>query len=79
MLDMKGKQLLQVPAGLVRSWFRLTADEQKAALIILAIFLLGLGVRFWHIQKKGVNGLAGIAQCEKSQSRDKEGFSTNER
>jgi hypothetical protein len=63
---MKGKQLFQVPAGLVRSWFELTPDEQKAALIVLAVFLLGLGVRFWHIQKTGEAGVDKPAEMAKS-------------
>jgi len=68
MPDMKGKQLFQVPAGLVRSWFELTADEQKAAMIILAVFLLGLGVRCWHVHKKAEVGTYQpdeIAKCVK--------------
>jgi hypothetical protein len=49
---MNEKQRFRIPAVFVRSWFELTADEQKAALIVLVIFLLGLGVRFWHVHKK---------------------------
>ena len=33
-----------------RAWFELTHDEQKALLLILALFLLGLTVRFWHLK-----------------------------
>lgn len=33
-----------------RSWFELTADEQKALLLVLILFLLGLTVRFWHLK-----------------------------
>ena len=36
-----------------RSWFELTRDEQKVLLLILALFLLGLSVRFWHLNKEG--------------------------
>ena len=32
-----------------RSWFELTAQEQQAILVILALFLLGMAVRFWHV------------------------------
>lgn len=34
---------------LARSWFRLTTDEQKAALLVAALFLLGIGVRAWFV------------------------------
>ena len=37
---------------LFRSWFELTRDEQKALILILALFLLGLAVRFWHVKKE---------------------------
>ncbi len=34
-------------AALGRSWFRLTRDEQKALMLVFALFLLGLAVRAW--------------------------------
>jgi hypothetical protein len=34
--------------ALWRSWLDLTAREQKAVLLVLALFLLGLAVRLWH-------------------------------
>lgn len=34
---------------LLRSWFELTEDEKKALIIILALFLLGVVVRYWHV------------------------------
>lgn len=33
---------------LLRSWFTLTGGEQKMVIIILALFILGLTVRFFH-------------------------------
>jgi hypothetical protein len=33
-----------------RSWFELTQDEQKVLLLILALFLLGLFVRWRHLR-----------------------------
>ena len=38
--------------GLLRSWFQFTADEQKALILILALFLLGLFARWWHLYQK---------------------------
>jgi hypothetical protein len=35
-------------AGLLRSWFHLTPDEQKAVLLLVGLALLGLAVRAWH-------------------------------
>ena len=37
--------------GVVRSWFGLTADEQKAVLLVLGLFLLGLAARAWHVER----------------------------
>jgi len=37
--------------GLFRSWFELTAGEQKAVLLVLGIFLLGLAARTWQAQR----------------------------
>ena len=34
---------------LLQSWFGLTNGEQKAVLIVLALFLLGLVARYWHL------------------------------
>jgi hypothetical protein len=38
--------------SLLRSWSELTIDEQKAVITVLAIFILGLAVRTWHVQKE---------------------------
>lgn len=43
--------------GIFRSWFELTADEQKALLLVLVLFLLGLAVRFWHLKQEGADVL----------------------
>lgn len=32
-----------------RSWVELTAEEQRALLLVLGLFLLGLAVRSWHV------------------------------
>jgi len=34
--------------GVARSWFDLTAEERKAVIVILALFILGVVVRLWH-------------------------------
>jgi hypothetical protein len=34
---------------LTRSWFELTVAEQKVALLVLSLFLLGLAVRTWRL------------------------------
>ncbi len=39
-------------AGLLRSWFELTQDERTALILILALFLLGLLARWWHLYQK---------------------------
>lgn len=39
---------LRFIGGLLRSWCELTAEEQKAVLTVIAIFLLGLAMRCWH-------------------------------
>ena len=46
---------------IVRSWFELTADEQKALLLVLILFLLGLTVRFWHLEHERADGSRGPA------------------
>jgi hypothetical protein len=43
------KKLGKTVCALLRSWFELTADEQKAVVIVLAIFILGVAFRFWHV------------------------------
>lgn len=35
-------------AALLRSWSELTLDEQRACLVVLSLFALGLVVRLWH-------------------------------
>ncbi len=40
-----GKLLI---AGIVRSWFSLTAREQKALLTVITIALIGMIVAAWH-------------------------------
>ena len=42
-------QVREVLARLGRSWFVLTAREQKAILLVAALFTLGTLVRYWHI------------------------------
>jgi hypothetical protein len=41
----------QYGAKVVRAWFGLTKDERQALLLVLSLFLLGVGVRFWHVLK----------------------------
>ncbi len=33
----------------LRAWFALTVEEQRALAVILALFLLGVATRFWHL------------------------------
>lgn len=35
--------------ALMRSWVELTPGEQKALVLIVGLFLLGLTVRWWHL------------------------------
>jgi hypothetical protein len=37
---------------LAGAWFALTRDERNALLLVLALFLLGLGVRAWHLRRE---------------------------
>ena len=46
---MKPLKRPQVPGRLASSWFELTQSEQKAVMIVLALFLLGQIVRCWHL------------------------------
>lgn len=39
-----------------RSLFLLTADERKALCLVLALALLGLGVKAWHARKPEPGG-----------------------
>jgi len=38
--------------ALARSWFDLTAEEHRAVLVVLGLFLLGLAVRCCHAPPK---------------------------
>jgi hypothetical protein len=39
-----------LPAGpFIRSWFRLTREEQQVLAAVLFLFILGMGVRAWRI------------------------------
>ena len=42
---------------LLQSWFNLTGEEQKAIILVLALLLLGLAVKFWHLVQTGAIGL----------------------
>ena len=35
-------------SAVFRSWFALTVQEQKAVVLIVLLFLLGLAVKIWH-------------------------------
>jgi len=41
-----------LPRKLLASWLRLSWDEQKTIMVILAIFLLGITARYWHSQQE---------------------------
>jgi len=49
------KQKQESAASLLRSWFQLTQMEQRALIVIVALFLLGLIVRHWHREKSQVD------------------------
>ena len=36
---------------LAKAWFGLTYNERWAILVVLGIFLLGLGARAWHLSR----------------------------
>ena len=38
----------QAAAAGMHSWFALTAAEQQALIVVLSLFLLGLGAMAWH-------------------------------
>jgi len=42
----------KVFVSLLKAWCELTVDEQKAVITILALFILGLAIRTWHVQKE---------------------------
>jgi hypothetical protein len=42
----QAKRTPRVVRSLSRSWFELTTEEQKAVVLVLALFLLGLLVRY---------------------------------
>ena len=46
------KRTPRVLTQILRSWFELTEEEQKAVIIILALFMLGLAVRYWHLRSQ---------------------------
>lgn len=37
---------------ILRSWFELTVNEQRALILVLIIFLIGIGVKAWHARHK---------------------------
>ena len=43
------KNRARLLSSLCRAWFEMTSEEQRAIVIILAIFLLGTATRVWHI------------------------------
>lgn len=47
------KPLSDASRRLLRNWSNLTGDEQRAAAVILAIFLLGVAARYWHVCLRG--------------------------
>ena len=40
---------LRFAQAAARSWVELTLEEQRAVMAILALFLLGMAVRVWHV------------------------------
>ena len=45
----KERKLGKLTCALLRSWFYLTTDEQKAVVIVLALLTIGIIARFLHI------------------------------
>jgi hypothetical protein len=47
------RQLQRFAASVIRAWFGLTVDEQRGAALLLALLILGVAVRLWHICLRG--------------------------
>jgi hypothetical protein len=52
---------------LLGAWFGLTSEEQRAVVLILALALLGLGVRTWHVRQKQAAQRTAVSQGQPSQ------------
>ena len=46
------RETRSILAESARAWFNLTVDEQRAVVIVLGLFLLGVAVRAWHVREK---------------------------
>ena len=46
-----------------RAWFNLTVGEQRALVIVLGLFLLGVAARAWHLHEKACR-MTKHARCE---------------
>lgn len=51
---------------MVRSWYELTRNEQRALILILALFLLGLAARAWHLGHTRPDNAAGSPLSDSS-------------
>lgn len=43
--------MIRYARSLTRSWFALTRDEQNAMMLVLALVLMGVAVRAWHMRR----------------------------
>jgi hypothetical protein len=63
--------------ALARSWFGLTRDEQKAVLVLLGLFLLGVSIRCWHVWRTAGAGAAPAPRAAVSSAAQSDTASTN--
>ena len=40
----------EAAAGLLRAWFELNSNERRVVCLILALALIGLLARYWHVK-----------------------------
>ena len=69
----------RVVAGAGRAWLALTADERKAVVVVLALFLLGLAVRYWHLRRVREMAARPVAEAVLDTRGGKQGEATPRR
>ena len=45
-----------------KAWFQLTIMEEKAVIAVLALALLGVAVKYWHVRQATATSLSHDAQ-----------------
>lgn len=46
------QRLVRPFAVILKPWFLLTGQEQRAVLLILALAIIGLAARYWHLHRE---------------------------